>query len=76
MALNIKSREAHELASGLAQLTGQSMTSVVLDALRKQWEEIQRQQQKKKLSEELMAIGKRCAAHIHQPAVAIALSGK
>ena len=34
MALNLKSREAHELAKQLAELTGQSMTQSVVDALR------------------------------------------
>ncbi len=34
MALNLKSREAHELAKQLSELTGQSMTQSVVDALR------------------------------------------
>ena len=34
MALNLKSREAHELAKQLSELTGQSMTQAVVDALR------------------------------------------
>jgi antitoxin VapB len=34
MALNLKSREAHELAKQLAELTGQSMTQSVVEALR------------------------------------------
>lgn len=34
VALNLKSREAHELAKQLAELTGQSMTQSVVDALR------------------------------------------
>ncbi|MCZ7665846.1 MAG: type II toxin-antitoxin system VapB family antitoxin [Chloroflexi bacterium] len=36
MALNIKSKEAHELAAKLAKLTGKSMTAVVTEALRTQ----------------------------------------
>ena len=32
--LNIKSEDAYRLASRLAELTGQSLTSVVIDALR------------------------------------------
>ena len=34
MQLNIKSDEAHQLASRLAELTGESMTTVVTEALR------------------------------------------
>ena len=34
MALNLKSREAHELAKQLAELTGLSMTQSVVEALR------------------------------------------
>jgi hypothetical protein len=33
MSLNIKSREAHELAAELARLTGESMTKVVTEPL-------------------------------------------
>ena len=34
MALNLKSREAHELAKRLADMTDQSMTQAVVQALR------------------------------------------
>ena len=71
MSLNIKSREAYDLASELAQLTGSSMTAVVLDALRKQRDQLQRQQQKDVRVQELMAIAKRCTAHIDQPVRAL-----
>ena len=70
MSLNIKNREAYNLASELAQLTGQSMTAVVLDALRRQRKQLQ-QQQKGTQVQELMAIAKRCAAHIRQPVTAL-----
>ncbi|MBV7334272.1 type II toxin-antitoxin system VapB family antitoxin [Chloroflexi bacterium TSY] len=67
MSLNIKNTEGHRLASEIAQLTGQSMTAIVIDALRQQLKHIQRQKQKEKRVQELMAIGQRCAAHIKQP---------
>lgn len=67
MTLNIKSREAYELASELAQLTGQSMTAVVLDALRKQQKQLQHQQKAETKAQALMAIAKRCALHIRKP---------
>jgi antitoxin VapB len=36
MAMNIKNEEAHRLAREIAELTGQSVTEVVLRALREQ----------------------------------------
>jgi antitoxin VapB len=71
MSLNIKNAEVYSLASELARLTGQSMTTVVLDALRKQREQLVRQQQKDGRVQELMAIAKRCAAHIDPPVNAL-----
>ena len=71
MSLNIKNREAYALASELARLTGQSMTAVVIDALRIRQAQIARQQQKEARVQELMSIAKRCAAHIRQPAPAV-----
>ncbi len=71
MGLNIKNKEAHELASELAKLTGRSMTVVVIDALRTQLKQLQRSQEKETRLQELMTIGKRCAAHIHHPATAV-----
>ena len=38
MQLNIKSEDAHRLASRLSELTGQSLTTVVLRALRAELE--------------------------------------
>lgn len=71
MSLNIKNNEAYSLASELAKLTGQSMTAVVIDALRTKLEQIKNRQQQKRQVQEMMAIGKRCAAHIKQPIAAI-----
>jgi antitoxin VapB len=71
MGLNIKNKEAHELAAELAKLTGRSMTAVVIDALQTQLKQLQRYQEKATRLEELMTIGKRCAAHIHQPVTAL-----
>jgi antitoxin VapB len=71
MSLNIKNKEVYVLASELAQLTGRSMTAVVLDALRQQREQIERLRQKQARAQELMAIAQRCAAHIRQPVAAL-----
>ena len=69
MALNIKNHEAHKLASELAEITGMSMTAAVIDALRNQLALYkQGSQAEKYLAEELMLIGKRCAAHLRGPA--------
>lgn len=43
MSLNIKSREAHELAAELARLTGESMTKAVTEALRERLERKRRE---------------------------------
>ncbi len=72
MSLNIKNAEVYNLAAELARLTGRSMTTVVLEALRQQHAELLRQQQKELRVQELMAIAQRCASHITQPVQAVA----
>jgi antitoxin VapB len=67
MSLNIKSKEAHELAAELARLSGKSMTAVVTEALRHQLAQHRRRQNKEQRLAELLAIGRRCADHIHEP---------
>lgn len=67
MGLNIKNDQAHSLAKELAQLTGSSLTSVVIDALQIRLEQLKQEKAKYKRADELMAIGARCAAHIHHP---------
>ena len=68
MSLNIKNKEVYQLASELAQLTGRSMTAIVLDALRKERGKLALQENEEATVDELMAIGRRCAAHVNQPA--------
>lgn len=63
MSLNIKSREAHELATQLARLTGESMTKAVTHALRERLERERRRRDKDALVAELLAIARRCAAY-------------
>lgn len=67
MALNIKSNEAHELATELARLTGKSLTAVVIDAMRQYREQLKRKQVAANRIKELMAIGERTAMHLDQP---------
>lgn len=63
MSLNIKSREAHELATQLARLTGESMTKAVTHALRERLERERRRRDKEALVAELLTIARRCAAY-------------
>jgi len=60
--LNIKHPEADRLARILAQQTGETITEVVIDALR---EKLLREQGKRapiELKQALLAIGQRCAS--------------
>jgi antitoxin VapB len=63
MNLNIKSREAHELATKLSRLTGESMTKAVTEAIRERLTRERRRRDRAALARELLEIGKRCAAH-------------
>jgi len=53
--LNIKDPEAYRLAAAIAQVTGESMTRVVTDALRKRFELLESRNQKASV-EELLAV--------------------
>jgi antitoxin VapB len=67
MGLNIKNDEAHEMAAELARLRGTTLSRAVTDAIRNELERERRRQAKAGLSEELLEIGRRCAAHIRGP---------
>lgn len=61
MSLNIKDPETHRLARAVAKATGETMTRAVTVALRERLERLQ--ESKNKVSaEELLAIGRSCAA--------------
>lgn len=62
MALSIKHPEADRLARELAAATGENLTEAVLKALRERLSRERSKQQGLSLAEELMEIGKRCAA--------------
>jgi antitoxin VapB len=70
MTLNIKNPETHRLATELARLTGETLTQAVTEALRERLERVSRQRQKAPAAE-LLAIGQRCAAHLHTPATSV-----
>ena len=66
MGLNIKSEETHRLAKELAELTGESMTEAVTEAVRQRLERV-RQEQGTSLADRILAIGKACAPHFREP---------
>jgi len=64
MSLNIKNPETHALAAEIARKTGESMTEAVTVALR---ERLARLERPDALAEDLLAIGKDCAARLKEP---------
>lgn len=62
MHLNIKNDEAHKLATELAGLTGESLTSAVTLALRERLSRERRRRRPDRIAEQLMKIGSRYAA--------------
>ncbi|HLG11314.1 MAG TPA: type II toxin-antitoxin system VapB family antitoxin [Dehalococcoidia bacterium] len=66
MSLNIKNETTHRLARELATLTGENVTEAVTVAVRERLERLRRKDGKR-LSEQLLAIGKDCAAHLREP---------
>lgn len=70
MSLTINDHEVYGLARELAQLTGQSITNVVRNALQRERNRIEHLQQRERRTEELLAIAQNCAAHIRQPVTA------
>ena len=67
MALNIKNDEADRLARELAELTGETVTAAVTEALRERLEQLRRQRQRKGVSERLLAIGADSAPRFKEP---------
>ena len=62
MHLNIKNDEAHKLATELARLTGESLTSAVTAALRERLARERRRRRADDVAARLMKIGHRYAA--------------
>ena len=62
MHLNIKNDEAHKLATELARLTGESLTSAVTLALRERLTRERRRRRTEKIIARLMRIGNAYAA--------------
>jgi len=68
MSLNIKDPEAHRIAQAISHATGESMTRVVIDALRERLDTIERRKTRASV-DELLAIARRAAAHVKRPYV-------
>ena len=63
MALSIKDPDADRLARALAQRTGETLTDVVINALRERLErELRKDQSIESLIEDVMDSGRHCAA--------------
>jgi antitoxin VapB len=67
MALNIKNEETHRLVVELAEVRGVSLTQAVTDAVRQDLERFRHQHSRQGLAEEILLIGRRCAAHLKEP---------
>jgi len=64
MSLNIKSKDAHRLASELARLTGQSLTEAVTEAIREKLQRVKSREPDPKLMEDMARIAHDIAARM------------
>ena len=66
MSMNIKNKEANQLARQLSKLTGESLTFAVTEAVRERLDRV-RSERGVDLAERLLLIGRDCAAHLKEP---------
>jgi len=59
MSLNIKSIEADQLVEALSNITGESKTQAVIEALRERLERARRERDREALAADLISIGRR-----------------
>jgi len=69
VTLNIKDPEAHQLARKIAAQTGESMTRAVTEALRERLSRLNSARKPETTAQDLLAIGRRCAATLKQKPV-------
>ena len=67
MAMNIKNPETDRLAKELAELTGESMTAAVTEAVRERLERVRRGKPDPEKVERLMALAREMAPRIKEP---------
>lgn len=70
VVLNIKNPDTYRLAKLLAERTGVSMTTAVTIAIKEKLERIAAQTSRA-TTEEIVAIGQRCAAELKYPPISI-----
>ena len=63
MSLNIKNSEADRLVTEVAKLTGESKTQAVIESLRQRLKREQQKVNHRRLREELLMIGEKCASY-------------
>jgi antitoxin VapB len=68
MTLNVKDPEAHRLAQVISRQTGETLTGVVIEALRERYRRLESLKGKATV-EELLAIAQRASAHAKGPYV-------
>ncbi len=66
MPLNFNNPEADRLAEALANLTGESKTQAVINALRERLERQRQETERSSLTADLLEIGRRCAGYGRQ----------
>lgn len=66
MSLNIKNDETYRLARELADITGETLTGAVTQAVRERLERV-RGEQGPSLADRLVAIGQETAKHLREP---------
>ena len=66
MSMNIKNKEANQLARELSKLTGESLTFAVTEAVRERLDRV-RSEHGVDLAERLLLIGRDCSAHLKEP---------
>jgi antitoxin VapB len=66
MAMNIKSEEAQKLAHQLSEITGESLTTAVTEAVRERLDRV-KSFKGEGLADRLLQIGRECAARLKEP---------
>ena len=66
MSLNIKNPRTHQLAQELAEITGETLTGAVTEAVRERLERLRRGDAPS-LADRLLAIGRDCATRLPEP---------
>jgi antitoxin VapB len=66
MSMNIKNDRTQKLVQDLSELTGESLTTAITEAVRERLERV-RGEQGSGLADRLMRIGQDCAANLQEP---------